>query len=137
MSTIKYVTSLFKEGADKLLPIAEKPTNDDLKLLRKLLINLLQDVEIPRGTNAEGLLTTKADYKAAHSDSTFNRLNPPLETHNPVNPSDATTTDRMRAKREWTAKLLRQRLLRAPECGARTLILGAAVPSCTDRKSVM
>ena len=48
MSTIKYVTSLFKDGADKLTPIAWKTTNEDLKLLRKLLINLLQDVEIPR-----------------------------------------------------------------------------------------
>ena len=119
MSTIKYVTALFKDGADELTPIARKPTNDDLKRLRKLLINLLQDVKIPRVTDAEGLLTTKADYKAAHSDSTFDHLNPPLDTYDPANPSDAMTTDRMQAKRELTEELCRQFLFGLHAIGCR------------------
>ena len=129
MSTIKYVTSLFKDGADKLTPIAWKPTNDDLRLLRKLLINLLQDVEIPRGTDAEGLLTTKADYKAAHASGNFYRLYKPLEAYDPLVLSDAKTNNCMQSKRELTVKLLQQSLLRAAERGTRTLMVGAVEDS--------
>ena len=71
MSTTKEVASLFKEGADKLPPITGKPTNNDLKRMRELLSNLLQAVEVPGGTDSEGLITTKADYKAAHAGVNF------------------------------------------------------------------
>ena len=42
MSTIEEVTTLFKNRAAELTPIAGKPTTDDLKRLHNLLSNLLQ-----------------------------------------------------------------------------------------------
>ena len=84
MSTIEDVTALFKDRVDEMPPISGKLTYGDLKLLRELLRNLLQDVELPGGTNPGDLLITKAYYKAAHSGSTFNRLDTPLEAYDPA-----------------------------------------------------
>ena len=70
-------------------------------------------------------MTTKDDYKAVHAGSNFNRLDTLFEAYDPAIPSNATMTDRMRAEREGTAKLLCQRLLQSAERGACTLILGA------------
>ena len=124
MSTIKDVTALFKQRTDELLPIVGKPTNNDLEILRNLLCNLLQAVNIPEGTNDEGLITIKVNYKAAHVGSTFDRLDMLLQAYDTSIPSDAITNNRMQSKHKWTAKLFRKLLLRATECGARTLILG-------------
>ena len=129
MSTTKEVASLFKEGADKLPPITGKPTNNDLKRMRELLSNLLQAVEVPGGTDSEGLITTKADYKAAHASGNFYRLYKPLEAYDPLVLSDAKTNNCMQSKRELTVKLLQQSLLRAAERGTRTLMVGAVEDS--------
>ena len=59
MSTIKEVAELFKDGAAKLLPIARKPTDEDLKHLREIMGNLLQAVKLLGGTDAKGLVTTE------------------------------------------------------------------------------
>ena len=67
MSTIKDVTTLFKDGAAYLTPITINAANDSLEHLCEILSNLLQAVELPVGTDAEGLITTKANYKAAHT----------------------------------------------------------------------
>ena len=93
MSTIKYFTALFKDGANKLTPIAWKTTNEDLKLLRKLLINLLQDIKLPGGTGAKGLITTKADYKTDRAGSTYGCIDKSLDSYDPDISSDAMTTD--------------------------------------------
>ena len=44
MPTIKEVTTLFKDGATKLLSITGKPTKNDLERLQEVLNNLLQAV---------------------------------------------------------------------------------------------
>ena len=123
MFTIEEVTFLFKDGAAKLPPITGNLTNNDLKRLCAILSNLLQAVELPVVTDAEGLITTEADYKASHAGVTLNCLDALLEACKPSILSDTKTTDCMRAKHEWTENLLIQRLLRAAKCGARTLIL--------------
>ena len=124
MSMIKEVTALFKDGAAKLPPINGKTTDYELERLQEILRNLLEPVKLPGGTYAKGLITTKANYQAAHAGATFDRLDMPLETYDPSIASDATMTDCMRAKCEWTAKILQQRLLQASERGTRENILG-------------
>ena len=125
MSTIEEVTSLFKDRAAKLPPIIGKLTNEYIKHLRELLSNLLQAVKLPGCTDSKCLITIGIYYKSAHSRSTFDRLDMPLEVYDLEIPSDVTTTIFIRDKREWMANLLRQRFLRAAECGARTLVIGA------------
>ena len=93
MSTIEDATALFKDGADELKPISRNPTNDNLKSLHKLLINLLQDIKLPGGTGAKGLITTKADYKTDRAGSTCGCIDKLLDSYDPDISSDAMTTD--------------------------------------------
>ena len=65
------VADLFKDGSDELPPIIGNPTNDDLDRLFDILSNLLKAAKSPGVTNAEVLITTKADYKAAHAGVNF------------------------------------------------------------------
>ena len=122
MSTIEEITAIFKGWAAELPPIAGKPTNEDLKCLHELPKNLLQAVKLPGGTDAKGIITTKAEYKAAHTSSTFECRDTLLEAYNPEIPSYATTTDHMQAERKWTAKFLCKSLLQAAERSSCTLI---------------
>ena len=115
---IEEVVTIFKDGAAELLPISGKPTNDNLGPLRELLRKLLQAIKVPGGTDAEGLKTTTGTTLAAPSTASTRRsrhTDPEIQSENMMN-------DRMQAKHEWTAKLLRQRLLRTAKCGACRLI---------------
>ena len=99
ISNIKEVTALFKDRAAKLPPTTGKPTNDDLERLHELFRNLLQAVKIPGGNNTKGLITTKDDYKAAHTGSIFDRLDTPLEAYDPAILSNITKINCMQAER--------------------------------------
>ena len=108
----------------ELLLITEKPTNNNLEHLQETINIILQAVELPGGTDAIGLITTKSNYHTAHARATFDRLNMVLKVYNPSIESNGTTTNSMCEKRGWTANLLQQSLLQASKCGSHTLILG-------------
>ena len=111
MFTIEEVAALLEDSAAKLPHITGKPTGDDLERLRKILINLLQAVKLPGGNYVKGLITTEANYNAARTGRNFDHLDTLFKAYDPAIFSNAMTTNCMRAEREWTAKLLRQRLL--------------------------
>ena len=96
-----------------MMPIVWNLTNDNLDRLHELLSNLLQAVEVAGATNVKGLITTKADYKAAHAGITFYCLVTPLKAYNPAILLDATMTNCMGDNCEWMANLLCQLPLRA------------------------
>jgi hypothetical protein len=65
MSTL--AKDLFGQLTTTFPPILGQPTNDDVKQLRKSLMNLLQSIDIAGGTDSlSGLINEATDYLAVY-----------------------------------------------------------------------
>jgi hypothetical protein len=115
MSTPDDVKDLFGQITTTFPTILGQPSDDDVKRLRETLTNLLQSIDIARGTDSlSGLIDDAADYQAIYGHP-FDELHLQMAAYDPSITSDATDAVRVKAKQEWTAKADRQRLIRATE----------------------
>jgi hypothetical protein len=115
MSTPDDVKDLFGQLTTSYPTILGQPTDDDVKLLRETLTNLLQSIDIAGGTDSlSGLIDDDADYQAIYGHP-FDMLLLAMPPYDPSIASDASDAVRVKAERVWTAKADRQRLIRATE----------------------
>jgi hypothetical protein len=120
------ITLLFKEARDAFLPIKGKPTDDNLLLIREMLLPIL--IEIPYNQlggvhSLMGLLTDSARYAANHGTTFVRPIHLPLYDSSIAN--NATTVVRVRAESAHKAHLDDFASYEVAECGAAKFLCNA------------
>ena len=123
MTTPEEAKSLFSDLAATYTVIVGQPSDDDVKLLRESITNLLQSIDVPGGTcSLSGLIDADADYIQQYG-AAFDPMLVALEAYDPSIAANATDAVRARAERNWTARRELQRLIRAVERNGRLFLL--------------
>ena len=94
--------------------ITGSPSDDNIKKICEVLINLLQSIDVRGSADSLSGLLDNDDYlgKWGHS---FDRLAIVLIVYEPNIQTDATDAIHSKAKLLWTASLTRQRLIKTAE----------------------
>ena len=124
MTTPENVKYLFAEAQAAFDPVVGAPNDDDVKPLNEAFDNTLQSIDVPGGAvDLSDILLPDDDHKAKHGDTTFKRMEAPLQAYDDSITADLNNSVRAKAERLWTANSELQQLIMTVERAGRALLV--------------
>ena len=107
MTTPEDAKNIFAEAQAAFTHIAGAPNDDDVKRLNKAFVNELQSINVPgSAVDLSAILFSDDNHKAKHGgDTTFERMEVPLQAYDDSIAADANNAVCAKAERLWTAKI--------------------------------
>ena len=131
MTTPEDAKYIIAEAQADFSPVVGAPNNDDVKRLNEAFVNALQSIDVPGGAvDLSDILLSDDDHKAKHGDTTFERMEVPLQAYNGKISAAANKAVRAKAERLWTANIKLQRLINTVERSGRALLVAVVEDTC-------
>ena len=124
MTTPEDAKDLSAEAKADFAPVVGTPYENKSKRLYKAFINALQSIDVPGGeVGLSNILLLDENHKAKHSDTTFERMEFPLQAYDDSIAADANNAVHAKAKRLWTSKIELQRLIKTVKRAGRAFLV--------------
>ena len=125
MTTPEDAKYLFAEAQAAFTPVVGAPNDNDVKRLNEAFINALQSIDVPGGAvDLFEIILSDDDQKAKHGgDTTFERMDAPLQAYDDSIAADAINAVRAKPERIWTAKIELQRLIKMVKRAGHTFLV--------------
>ena len=100
MTNPKDAKDIFAEAQAAFAPIVGAPNDDDVKHLNEAFVNTLQLIDVSGGTvDLYDILLPDKNHKEKHGDTTFKRMEVPLQAYDDSIAADANNAVRTKSKR--------------------------------------